>query len=329
MAQSDLQRLAEALVTELDQGIATDQRTLHHWIDECDRWSNTLMLHAPEDNYARTAAEGIGAARRTLFNATQQLRRAQLLGVAWAQQAVTDTTAGRPVSGALTPAMADYWRSGGRSWAPSHLQGEMDELDPISDDLQVAIERLSSAEEERWQKIWATYPKTGTEIDKANFYKDASRNLSVPEYMRTILRGCAYHHAAAHHFQAIEVTVRNIDLKTGKKIADFRVDGLAHRQVVSLKHVQFSDVTLKTAKKYIDEAVEKYEPYRADLIVADTEGNRRKLSTGELGRPLRGRLFLGVPPQGKRTPTEVTKYAAEKGVRIRTYETHPDVGDLS
>ncbi|GAB2493973.1 hypothetical protein GCM10027063_36780 [Promicromonospora xylanilytica] len=328
MAQSDLQRLAEALVTELDQGIGADQRTLFHWIDECARWRDTLILAGPNDPYIRTAAEGVGAARSELLRAVQQLRRAQLLGVAWSEQAVTDVAAGKPVAGTLTPAMAEYWRNGGRSWAPTHLQTEIDDLDPISDDLQRAIDKLTPAEEERWQRVWRRFPKGGTSAQKAAFYRAAADEPDVPEYMRPVLRGSAFNHEVYTLYPASEVTINNLaDDGTTKR--QFRVDALSRREVVSLKYTQLALVKAETARGYVDELLKKYRPGRPDLIVASTTGNQTKLGRlrSLIGQPLAGDMVLGVPPQVEPIPRWLVDYAAKNDIEIREFKTPEARGD--
>lgn len=318
MAQSDLQRIAEDLATELDQAIGADLRAVFALMDRCQGWSNQLLATGARDTFARTAAADIGMARQELLRTVQHLRRAQLVGTAWAQNAVTATSQGNPVTGDLTPGMAEHWRSGGNTWAPAHLQHEIDDLDPISDDLQEAIDKLAPQEQQRWQRVWRKFPKGGTHAQKAAFYRAAAEEPDVPDHMRPVLRGCAFNHDVYPLFPASEVTINNL-AEDGTTARQFRVDALGRREIVSLKYTQLAKIKFKTARGYVDELLKKYAPGRKDLVVAPTPGNRAKLAErpSAMGKPLRGAMVLGIPPQTEPIPEEILDYAAENDIEIR------------
>lgn len=204
----------------------------------------------------------------------------------------------------------------------------------LDEGIQAVIDRSPESERESWKRLYADFPRgrDHTYLEKARWAAAAHKREDLAEHQRNRLRGQWTNYAFAHHYRAIEVSIHHLDAN-GNKTGLVRADGLDDYGVASIKNVQFMRVSLSTWKSYINETRRKYQPNRADVIVAATKGTRDMVERGELarrevGRPLNGAMFLDVPPQADPIPQEVLDYAKEKGVRIREREPHPDAGDL-
>ena len=87
---------------------------------------------------------------------------------------------------------------------------------------------------------------------------------------------------------------------------------IPNKEIVSRKFTQLKNVKPKTAKKYIDELVNKYSP---GTKIKNTPRNAEAIAQG--GDKLNGKMILEVPPQKKAIPPEVLEHATKKKVLIR------------
>jgi hypothetical protein len=103
-----------------------------------------------------------------------------------------------------------------------------------------------------------------------------------------------------------------IPLTTRNKLP-FRLDSYTPGEaIVSRKLTQFSQITERTAKDYIDEFLKKYPE---GTRIADTAKTR---DLGIDGDVLEGRMILEVPPQlGGAIDPAIVRYAESKGIYIR------------
>ncbi|CAM3802531.1 polymorphic toxin-type HINT domain-containing protein [Nocardiopsis gilva] len=85
-------------------------------------------------------------------------------------------------------------------------------------------------------------------------------------------------------------------------------------EIVSRKYTQLGDVQPQTAIKYLREIPQKYGP---GTPIADTPTNRRDLGSDKIGRGLRGKMILEVPPQGSPIPQSVIDEADGLNITIR------------
>ena len=208
-----------------------------------------------------------------------------------------------------------YVATGGK-WVKTALKAE---------DL-VEIEKLVEAGElittvDRASGAARTFGRDGRLLDKtidltdpANF--EATKFLSDAElarwngplsFMRKIIAGNRFNAYANHAYDYTEIA-----LTTGNK-SRFRLDAYTpNRAIVSRKLTQFSEIQFATAKKYIDEFLEKYPE---GTLIASTKKND---ALGISGEPLDGPMILEVPPQvGGKVDQAIVDYAEESGVFIR------------
>lgn len=94
----------------------------------------------------------------------------------------------------------------------------------------------------------------------------------------------------------------------------FRLDGYSAegRQVLSMKSGQYggTDTAAKTRiMRALDELRQKY---RAGYEIADVPSAPRGLA----GKPLRGRLMLGIPVQAEPLDPSVLRHAEDLGIQI-------------
>lgn len=117
------------------------------------------------------------------------------------------------------------------------------------------------------------------------------------KYAKNILNGQMFDKAMSKVY-----TYSQMHLANGK-VLDALIPG---KEIISHKFTQLSDITLDTAKKYIDEIEKKY---------ADQMTNSSKLteqvSTQDLAK------VLEIPPQAKEIPADVLKHASDNDVVIR------------
>ncbi|MFC8797272.1 hypothetical protein ACFT2C_06040 [Promicromonospora sp. NPDC057138] len=328
MAQSDLQRIAADLVAYFEQargevGVLVE---IHNATIRNANLLGVLSHRAAGDtrSYVGAAAVELAEASKAVRRAAELLEDSSGIALGWARQAVLDTASGhrvpaRPVGAGPTVS------------EPLPFESLLPGLDP-DDELVEEVAKLPKPEQERWQKVFATYPgRDAPDTAKASWYRTAADGENVPEHMRRILRGKAFHYDVAHHFLATEVTINKVG-KRGEIKQRFFLDGMTRREVVSLKNAQLWDVSKATAKGYVNEMLRKYNPLQRDLIVAGTEGNKRKISAwgGRLiGRRLRGDMVLGVPPQDQPIPQWLIDYGEKRGVEIRPYSPNQSAGGPS
>ncbi|MET8774031.1 hypothetical protein ABZV58_03285 [Nocardia sp. NPDC004654] len=86
------------------------------------------------------------------------------------------------------------------------------------------------------------------------------------------------------------------------------------QELVSRKHTQLGYVEFKTVASYLREF---HTHYRPGTRIADTPSNRATLDASEIGRGLRGSMYLEVPPQMFRIPDEVFDLARTLNITIR------------
>ena len=129
------------------------------------------------------------------------------------------------------------------------------------------------------------------------------------EYMQKVIAGNRFNAFLNPRYDWVEVPVVRAD---GSRYY-FRVDSYnPGKEIVSRKLTQFSEITERTAKGYIDELVTKYS---SGTRIADTPQMRQ---AGLAGKRLRGSMTLEVPPQlGGKIDPAIVKYAEEKGISIR------------
>lgn len=339
MAMSRLQRIAAdllefyqqtdkdlQLIAELAQATQDDANLLGS-VAAYEAAVNAELLEE-RDQVIESSLEHLTAllqgAVTSLTTTYDQVRVSGAYARAWAEQTVADTVTGvRVPDGGLRDKV---------------LAAHPDRLPParvsalLDDAIQEQIDHAKAEEKESWRCLFAIYPRGSDHLTKARWFARNANRDDIASYQRAFLRGMWFNHATAHHFRATEVYINKTE-PTGKTERQYRVDALGDDEVVSLKHVQLAEVTFETAKRYIDELLTKYQPERLDLRIADTKGTRSRVEAGEMrrreiGRPLEGRMVLGVPLQNRPIPDEVARYAEDRFVFIQPYETHPDAGEL-
>ncbi|GAU70709.1 hypothetical protein SSP35_22_00120 [Streptomyces sp. NBRC 110611] len=100
-----------------------------------------------------------------------------------------------------------------------------------------------------------------------------------------------------------------VHLTNGKRLDSYTPG----KEIVSRKHAQLSEVEPKTARSYLDEITNKYEP---DTVI-------RSNKYPELdGKPLSGDMILEVPVQVTPIPQEIIEHAQELNIMIRDVTGH-------
>lgn len=132
------------------------------------------------------------------------------------------------------------------------------------------------------------------------------------EFMRKVIAGNRF-----NDFLNPRYAYNEIPLTTGNK-APFRLDSYTPGEaIVSRKLTQLGDISVGTAKRYLDEFVRKYP---AGTRIADTPKTRE---LGISGRPLEGEMIFEVPPQtGGTIPRDIIKYAEDHDIFIRDLNGH-------
>ncbi|OCA78328.1 hypothetical protein BBH99_08860 [Chryseobacterium contaminans] len=97
-------------------------------------------------------------------------------------------------------------------------------------------------------------------------------------------------------------------LETGKRLDSY----IPGKEIVSRKFSQLANITEDTAKKYIDELVQKYAP---DTVIKNTPRNADAIA--KAGDKLAGEMILEVPVQKNGLPKAVIEHANDLGVTIR------------
>ncbi|MGP4001327.1 WXG100 family type VII secretion target [Streptomyces sp. 8N706] len=122
----------------------------------------------------------------------------------------------------------------------------------------------------------------------------------LPQEVRdNFFRGNKFNNENYARYPANEVHLSN-----GKRL-DSYVPG---KEIVSRKHTQMAGVDPKTARSYLDEIINKYEP---DTII-------RSNKYPDLdGKPLQGDMILEVPVQHRPIPDEIIEHAQELDIVIR------------
>ncbi|WP_156043719.1 hypothetical protein [Cellulomonas sp. URHE0023] len=238
-------------------------------------------------------------------------------------------TDGDWVNGSLSMGSAipvlGYAAVGGK-WVRTALKAEdLLELERLAEagELITAVDRASGA-----SRVFA---RDGRLLDEAadladpanfapeKFLSDAElkRWNGMSSFMRKIIAGNRFNAYANRAYDYSEIA-----LETGRK-SRFRLDAYTPDEaIVSRKLTQLNDVSVATAKTYIDEFVKKYPE---GTKIANTKKNR---DLGIVGDRLNGPMVLEVPPQvGGRVDPAIVAYAESKQIFIRdvngTYYTKP------
>jgi hypothetical protein len=128
-------------------------------------------------------------------------------------------------------------------------------------------------------------------------------------FMRRVLAGNRFNLYAAPKYQFAEIHMAQRGRGGGRLRLDSYTPGVA---IVSRKLTQFSQISEKTAFKYLDEFLTKY-PVGAKL--ADTPRNQK---LGIAGDTLDGQMYLEVPPQiGGKIDQRILDYASKNHIIIR------------
>jgi len=159
---------------------------------------------------------------------------------------------------------------------------------------------------------------------KIDMYQRLMDRAGTPDWMRRVFAGSQFDWAQQHRYTANQVWIDHLDGQ-GNLVGRFRLDSMNPlEEVVSRKLTDLSAVTEATARSYIDEILDKYNPGRANLVVADTPANQAQLGHLDdvIGRPMTGERVLEVPVQPNGIPQAVLDYATEKVVTIRDVTGH-------
>lgn len=143
----------------------------------------------------------------------------------------------------------------------------------------------------------------------SSFLTDAElRRFAGRPWLQNMIGGNRFDDFMAPNYRHNEIYVDFPGNASGRARLDSYVPG---EEIISRKLTQLNDVSLDTAKGYIDELVTKY-PVGARI--PDTAANR---ASGLAGQTLDGDLVLQVPPQrGGTIPRELIEYAELRGIRI-------------
>lgn len=266
------------------------------------------------------------AARDYLATATPAQLAADTLGFAltFGPGALGGAVAGRGVRAVAGEFIADP--AGALARRRALLQGASDAGEaqvgllvgrPVVDDGAALLAQHRKA----ISQVFRDFPRGTDDATKAAWYRQAAQAEELPDYMRPVLNGRAFHHEVYGHFDAVEVTVNQIG-PNGRTVQQFRVDGLSAGDVISVKDSQIASITPDTAKAYVREMVAKYNPLDPSLVVAPTAGNQAKLASAAIGRPLDGDMVLAIPVQNASIPPWFLDYAANHGVIVRELAAH-------
>lgn len=96
-------------------------------------------------------------------------------------------------------------------------------------------------------QVFRDFPRGTDDATKAAWYRQAAQAEDLPDYMRPVLNGRAFHHEVYGHFDSAEVTIDKIG-PSGRTVQQFRVDGLSAGEIISVKDTQLATVGTDTAK---------------------------------------------------------------------------------
>ncbi|WP_293787028.1 polymorphic toxin-type HINT domain-containing protein [uncultured Pedobacter sp.] len=129
----------------------------------------------------------------------------------------------------------------------------------------------------------------------------------LPEWLARMYKG-NYFNFIREGFYKRAGGFNEVVLETGKRLDSY----IPGKEIVSRKFSQLANVTEETAKKYIDELVEKYGP---ETLLKKTPRNADAIAQG--GEKLSGEMILEVPVQKGGIPQSVLDHAKDAGVKIR------------
>jgi hypothetical protein len=151
--------------------------------------------------------------------------------------------------------------------------------------------------------------------ERVAMYERLASRSSTPEWLRPLHRGQQFNWQNYDRYVAREVWID--DAKSG---ARFRLDSYSPDEVVvSRRWTQLGEITEISGKRYIDEMVQKYNPWDRSLRIADTPGNQAQLGSrpGAIGGSLSGDMVFEVPVQTSGVPQSVLRRADEFDILIR------------
>lgn len=149
--------------------------------------------------------------------------------------------------------------------------------------------------------------------DPANFTPQSflspwqQRAFADRPWLARLVAGNKFDDFMAPRYRYNEVYVDFPGNVSGRARLDSYVPG---EEIISRKLTQLAEVDVSTARRYIDELVQKYPP---GTTIPNTPANR---ANGLAGQTLDGDLVLQVPPQRGPIPEEVLRYAERQGVSI-------------
>ena len=133
------------------------------------------------------------------------------------------------------------------------------------------------------------------------------RPAQLPESLRRMYAGNRFNEERSAAYLYNEVYINNPS-GSGYVRVDSYNPGI---DIVSRKNTQFSEISLSTGIKYIDELTIKYPD---GATIANVRTNR---DNGLAGQLLRGQQILETPVQTNPIPLPILDYAGNKGIVIR------------
>lgn len=151
--------------------------------------------------------------------------------------------------------------------------------------------------------------------ERAAMYERLAARSSTPAWLRPLLHGHQFNWQNYDRYVAREVWID--DTRSGVR---YRLDSYSPGEVVvSRRWTQLGEITEISGRRYIDEMVQKYNPWDRSLRIADTPGNQAQLGTrpGAIGGSLSGDMVFEVPVQRSGIPQSVLRRADEFDIVIR------------
>ncbi|MDR2235735.1 MAG: DUF4280 domain-containing protein [Chryseobacterium sp.] len=140
---------------------------------------------------------------------------------------------------------------------------------------------------------------------------NAKRCLSqikhLPDWLARMYKGNYFNFIREQYYKRMG-GFNEVVLETGKRLDSY----IPGKEIVSRKFSQLTNIAEDTAKKYIDELVEKYAP---DTVIKNTPRNADAIA--KAGDKLAGEMILEVPVQKSGLPKAVIEHANDLGVTIR------------
>jgi len=129
----------------------------------------------------------------------------------------------------------------------------------------------------------------------------------LPDWLARMWKGNYFNYVREQFYKRIG-GFNEVVLANGKRVDSY----IPRKEIISRKFTQLSEVTVSTAKKYLDEMVEKYRP---GTPIKNTARNAEAMAHSPT---LQGKMILEVPRQKGAIPKEILEHAAENKVIIRS-----------